>query len=93
VLIELLGDELDESEVELLWDLGGQTALYFGDLCYNGARSEAIKIIELLDKRDILGDEYSIVDIKNFEGNGIKYHIFDGPNESIAMTVVVYPCE
>ncbi len=92
VVLELLGDELDESEVELLWERGGQQAIHMGDFCFNGNRSEVIQILKLLNEIDFLGDEFRMIQMKLVGKNEIQYQVFDGPNEEVVQEVRVEAC-
>ncbi|MCB9094908.1 MAG: hypothetical protein H6621_07580 [Halobacteriovoraceae bacterium] len=92
VKIALLENELDESEVELLWELGGRNALFYGDFCYSGFRKQAAKIIELLFNSDDLGLEYSVYNIDLENNYAISYDVIDS-DQKIVTQNTVYPCE
>ena len=93
VVVALLGEELDESEVELLWDNGCQKALYWGDFCFTGERTDVVTMLELLDDMDFLGDEFRIVKIKLTDDNAVQYQVLDGPNETITQLANIYTCK
>lgn len=92
VKIEWLGSEVDESEVEVAWEEGGQDALYFGNFCYNGKVAEVASILESLSAMDFLGDEYRIQNIDTTKPGKISYEVYDGPNETVAVEVTVTRC-
>lgn len=92
VVIELLGNELDESEVYLLREMGGQDAVFMGDLCYTGSQNDAKKILKLLSDMDFLGDEFHLIGIRSVSGKGIEYKVYDGPNQEAVQKVTFYPC-
>ena len=92
VTVALLDGQVDESEAELLYEQGGQEAIFEGKICYNGSRTDARTILNQLSDMEILGDEY---DIRNFRFVGrdrFKFDIFDGPNEVISATHTVLGC-
>lgn len=91
IVIELLDGELDESEAELLWEVG-QEAIFVGNFCYNGSKEDAKKMIKLIGEMELLGDEFSIINIKTVDENSVGYDILDGPNDYIAQKVLVFDC-
>lgn len=92
VEIEWLGSEADDSEVELAWENGGQTLLYNGDICFKGLRKEAIQVLEYLELKEFMGDEFSIQNIHYVGRDKISYEIFDGPNGEISNELTISAC-
>ena len=93
VEIQWLGSEADESEIELAWRFGGQDAVFNGDVCFKGARKDAIQVLDYLDSVDFMGDELSIQDVHYVGKDRISYEIYDGPNEWVADELIIFACK
>ena len=70
-----------------------QEALFGGDVCFTGKRSEVIELLQELDNWDILGDEYRLKNVWYHGKRNLQYDVYDGPNEYIMYEHVISQCK
>lgn len=92
IKIDWLGEEVDESEVELAWDMGGSEALVRGQLCFNGNPDDVSKILYSLSDSDFLGDEFSIQNVAPVSETQIRFEVYDKPNDIVHMEMTMDAC-
>lgn len=91
--IEWNKTDVNETNIEYVRDLGGQDAVFNGNICFKGLRREVIDVLSFLDEIDFLGDEYRIQNIFYVGPDKISYKIYDGPNDTIANELVIKRCQ
>ena len=52
-----------------------------GDICFTGARSEIIQLLESFDENDIWGGEEFLIKVHYVGKTSISYEVWDGPND------------
>ncbi|MBY0314937.1 MAG: hypothetical protein K2Q26_05425 [Bdellovibrionales bacterium] len=92
IKIDWLGEDVDESEVEMAWDMGGAEALINGQLCFNGNTEDVSKILYSLSDSDFLGDEFSIRNVVPKNETQMSFEVYDKPNDWVHMEVTIGAC-